>query len=291
MNGIINHKNNKKMKEFKQSELTVLSKNKTFFVPFMGELTESKPVKTNFKKTGVTEWGESLYDVETEFANGACHFYVNGFDKVYSSKSDFENGCPTKAREQFSFEDIAGAPGTKLCWHLLGYKFNTLKYWVVDNSSNSDQFVEKELPMNNFWYDYENDKWGNDDMPTCDYYTSRENAISWSSYNLNLADGTSKEVIGHNKLLKLDEDQKELVEKFKSIIQQLKDADVVIQTNLCDTIFAYNKRNVAEIETCYENIADDGYELCDGWNKIFEIATVIECSEDFDVWIKRKEEK
>lgn len=277
------------MKKFKQNELAYLMPRNFYFVYFMGKLIVGRPIKVTFTKSICAD-GESMYDIETEFESNSGYFSVHGFEQVFSNKDDFENRVNAEVFP-IAFDNTIQSSKEKLCCKLLGYKFESLSYWVLDRSNEKDLFVEKTLPMNKFWYDYTTMEWKSDELPTCDFFPTRESAISWSAYNIALADGTEKRVVGKNALLLLDEDQRSLVDQFVDIMKKMKEHKIVIQTDICDNIYAYNVRNIEAVETTYDNLSDDNYERCDGWNNKFKIGTILEYGDDNDIWIKRKEDK
>lgn len=278
------------MKTFNQNQLVCLLNLSVYFVYYKGKLIETHPLRTKYTKVGEDENGIALYDIKTVFVIQPTdeYFSVSGFDQIYESKKDFEENKPISRFQSISF-DLSSGTGIKLCFALLGYNFSTMKYWVADDKKETAPFVEKTLPMDIFFYDYKTDKWSNDCVPETDYYPTRETALSWNTYDVALKDGTIKQVLGRNKLLKLDEDQRELVGQFLGIMKKLKENKIVIQTDICNDIYAYNARNVEDIDTTYDNRTEDGYEKCDGWDKKFWIGTIDEYGDDNDVWIKRKE--
>ena len=275
-------------KLFNEKHLARLIQASRYFVYFMGKLIECHLVKTVYTKAGVDENGASLYTVETTFESCGGHFSVLGFSQVYDSIEDFEANKPTQSIQPISFL-AAEDTGEKLCFKLLGYDFLTMKYWIVDNKQESDPFIARELPMDKFCYDYEKSEWENEALPKTDYYPTRNDALNWNRYKVALADGTSKETIGKNRLLVLDEDQKELVNELVSIMSKLKESGVEIQTCLNDNIYAINTRNIDSLEITYDNMSEEGFEACDGWDNRFKIGTIAEWCDDNIVWIKRKE--
>lgn len=278
------------MKNFNLNELAYLKPKEVYYVYSTGKLMEGRPTKVTFTKSFYADTnGKSMpmYDIVTEFESNGNHFSVHGFDQVYNTKHDFEKGVPTNDPIHITFNTENS--GERLCWRLLGYKFKNLKYWVYNAINEDDQFVQKELPMDNFWYDYKTGQWSCNNFPTCDFFPTRNSAVSWNTYNMTFVDGTQKRVVGENALLVLDKDQQKLVEKFIDIMEELKEHDIAIQTDICDNIYAYNTRNVECLKTSYDDLSYDGYEVSDGWNERFKIGNIREYSDDNNVWIKRKE--
>lgn len=275
-------------KKFCECELVCLQPNLKYYVFFNGDLIEATPISTTYKKDGEDENGMELYVVETSFDSSAGIFSVFGFDQVYDSKADFERGNKTE-----SVLSVGFIPGMKCRQHLitclLGRKSHDLSYWVVD-PNDTELFVKKELSMDSFWVSYHDGKtkWHNAALPTGDYFPTRQDAIDWSSYILKKDDGTSEKIIGKNALLKLDADQKELLDQFLALKKKLEDNKVFMWTDLCCRLFAVNTRNVENYALTFENLEDAGYEECDGWNSRFEISNIEGFGDDNDFYIKRK---
>lgn len=275
-------------KRLSECALVCLQPNLKYYVFFNGDLIEANPISSTYQKDGEDENGVALYSVETQFMFNGDVFSVYGFDQVYDSREAFERGDATE-----SVLSVGFYPGMRyqnnLIYYLLGSKFCTLNYWVVDQS-DKELLVEKELSMNRFWVSYNGGRleWKNDAVPTGDYFPSRQDAIDWSSYVLKKDDGTSEKIVGKNALLRLDPDQQELVNQFLAIQKQLEDNGVCLLANTCDSLFAINTRNVANYTLSLDDLTEEGCEECNVWNDRFEISSIDEWSDDHQLYIKRK---
>lgn len=280
------------MKEFDTMNLIILGTVANCFVWFDGKLIEATPVKTSFNKVSGGD-GIPKYEVTTLFKNGDEWFEVAGYDKIYDTIHDFEAGNPT--------DNLIGVCLTKnhktvgknaivLSQMVLGYQYRgLLKYWVKDESNiGEDAFIEKELNVDCFSYDYEKNEWWCPAI-TEEHYPTRANALSWESYNIVDEDGTTKEVTGINKLISLEPDQQELVNQLADLLKKIQDNRIMLMTYLDDNIYAYNRRNVEDLSATYDPLREDGYEVADYRNEKFRVAKISEYSDDIEVWAKRKE--
>lgn len=212
---------------------------------FQGALIECHPVKATFNMCETADVNDTMYTIRTEFCSNGGYFEVDGFGQIYDSQEEFNKGVKTTMLIPICFNNKSKKKNSEmLCYKLLGYTFSDLKYWIDDKSKEHDPFVEKTLPMKKFWLDYNTLQWHNDAVPKCDYYPTRNDAINWGEYKLNHADGTSKKIVGKNKLIQLDEEQKKLVNDFVQLMDKMKENGILLQMDMECNLYAYNVKNI-----------------------------------------------
>lgn len=157
--------------------------------------------------------------------------------------------------------------------------------------------TEHELKCQSLYFDYQTNTWHTSEIPSnIPIYKTKEKACSYSIYEVVNENGEVSERVGINRLLRLDEDQKKLINRLEDLLKELKEHDVYLLADTGDNYMAYNKRNVEDINLSYNDYPDlsgdkddTGYEEADRYGKSFIInASIPQWSEDYNMFVKRK---
>ena len=153
--------------------------------------------------------------------------------------------------------------------------------------------VEDKLLMDDFYYDYGKGMFGTDELPDCEIYDSKQEALAFNTYKVVEEDGTEYERDGIGKLLMLDDDQKILLERFQNIMQEMHDNGIRLIASVEEHLGAYNTRHVDDLTLDYEATApgvDNGelYEYVERYAEVFKVPHQIEIwGEDYNIFALR----
>lgn len=224
--------------------------NQTIYVMSNGELIEYKMVKMVFHITD----GEVHSQLIVADKIGK-NFTVDEDDyvHVYYSKEDFEDG--THASNNMVKKDTAGAiwfDNYKLAW-----KDCKLVYWHMVEGEPKQEIVNVdsfECVYNECGYRIHlNDAL----VPKDDYYEKRDECLSYSEWFDVDKDGKRTKHVGVNKLIQLDDDQKELIKKFKSLLDEMKEKGIVLIGDTAESLQAFNKRHIEDWELSWDDDLSD----------------------------------
>lgn len=176
-----------------------------------------------------------------------------------------------------------------------------LQYWVMKNGNPT--FVSR--PIDRFYMTYNGDFWefvlSDDIVPPANSYSTREDLLSWSEWIEKGKDGKEKVHRGINKLIMLDDDQRELVEQFKNLLNQMRKKQISIIMSFCDEVKAFNTRKLKNwaMATCPDDLiqtSDCGCDLgkCKTANinaDAFDAGSIPVWGEDYDLYAIPKDEE
>lgn len=166
------------------------------------------------------------------------------------------------------------------------------EYWVFDEQCHVP--ARYELELDRFYYSYIDRKFHTDEFrKNCEIYDTREEALSYHSYNVVKEDGTEYQQDGINKLIMLDADQRELVRQFEEICRKMQENGVTLIGSY-NSMMAFNTRNIDKYAFDYEDFPYDmenaeSFEEADRYGKVFKVKSDIEIwGEDSKLFILRK---
>lgn len=276
------------MTKYDSNKLPTLAvRNKFYVYVETGELVECEPQSTDFFLDEVKENGSKLYSVVNRFlAEGSRVIETYDFDNIFNSVEDFENGI-SAALTYISLDRKEKSYSINVFTEILGGpKYQEPVYFAVDANG---YIKEYKLDLDHFRYKYNGGGWTCSNAPKGDWYRTKEAAISFSKTKVVDKNGNETYFRGVNNLLLLDEDQKEKIEEFKKVLNSLIDYGIFIKTDLCDNIYAYNVRNIADYG--HDMSDEEGFVDTDSQNSRFIIGHIEEYTEDSYLWIKRREEE
>ena len=132
-------------------------------------------------------------------------------------------------------------------------------------------------------------------FPEESVYKSQQDVLSWNTYKVVGQDGTEHEKVGVNKLLMLDDDQRELLKQFEDICKKMNDADMLLIGDSCEGVSVFNLRHIKNYALDYNDVPDvmDGdpedYEMADRYGMPFKVNHRIQWwDEDNRLFILRK---
>lgn len=217
------------------------------------------------------------------------------YDEAYVSPEGYEQGIAAKTSyKAFSYD-------AKKCGEVIHditmpvKRSRTADYWTFDKACQTP--VHHELTLEKFHFDYADNKFHTDEFPKdCEIYDSKEEALSYNTYKIIEKDGTEHERVGVNKLIELDEDQHELVKQFEELCKKMSDNGILLISDCCEQLAAFNIRNVNDYALDYSDKPYDqtqdpeDYELTDRYGKSFRVNHTIQIwGEDSNFFVIRKE--
>lgn len=262
--------------------------NDNVFCMINNQLQECKLLKTIF-----TADGEGLYRATTivEMPGGVTDQERVMYDTAYDSPADYE------------INKLATTNGFELSSIILSIlktkdfvgdvrKIKSKLYYTFENGEPTP----KELKLETFYFDYLANEWGTNELPDTQIYATRNDALSYNVTKVLDKDATKSERIGINKLIQLDDDQKELVHQLEELVAKLKEKDVLLLADTSDSYMAYNMRHIADVNMSCDteaDIEDDKerakYEIIDRYGKAFKVnIDCVQWSEDYELFFKRK---
>lgn len=219
---------------------------------------------------------------------------LHDYDKAYASPENYEQGTVAETEyKRFSKDE-------KQCGEVIHditmsvKRRKTVDYWTFDKAHQIP--VHHELKMEKFYYDYTDKKFHTDEFPNdCEIYDTKEDALSYNTYKIVENDGTEYEREGVNKLITLDDDQLELVKQFEGLCKKMEDNGILLISDCCEYLSAFNIRNVKDYALDYNDKPYDtvnnpeDYEQADRYGKSFQIKHTIQIwGEDNNFFIIRK---
>lgn len=267
--------------------------NECGFVFVDHKLQEVKWLRTDFKYDH-HEGDCDLYTSRTTYqkpdgTTGVLNDYNHAFDCVV----DYENNAPAtrcsyvlnKGEKCRVMNDIIGG---------IKHRAST-KYWVFDEVCKVP--AQYELELDKFYYDYSDNRFHTDEFPKdCRIYDTKEEALSYNTYSVVNEDGTEYQRDGVNKLIALDDDQRELVKQFEEICQKMSDSNISLIANY-DGVMAFNTRKIEAYVLDYEDIPScvdygnaEDYEEAERYNDGLQVdwAGIEVWSDDNKLFILRK---
>lgn len=165
-------------------------------------------------------------------------------------------------------------------------------YWIFDTKSIVP--VCDELTLDKFYFDYADRQFHTDEFPkNFNVYDTKEEALSYNTYKVVNEDGSEYEREGVNKLISLDDDQRELVKQFEEICKKMEENDLALIADY-DSLAVFNMRKVKSYVLDYNSIPEnvsnpEDYEKADRNGKAFRVNSSIEWwSDDNELFIQRK---
>lgn len=258
------------------------------FCMINNQLQECKLLKTHFFADG-----EGLYRAISivKLPSGTIDQERVAYDTVFDSPADYESNkyAETKGFDLHSFI----MPRVLMAKDIIG-KARKIKstYYTFENGEPT----QHELKLETFYYDYVNNEWKSDELPDTQIYATRDDALSYNVTEVLDENALFSTRIGINKLIQLDDDQKELVHQLEELVVKLKEQGVLLLADTSDNYMVYNMRHIiAHNMNCdtEADIADDEerakYEVADRWGKAFKVNINLEqWSEDYGIFFKRK---
>lgn len=250
-----------------------------------GKLEEVKLIRTTYE----------LYETEHAYVDETIVLRPNGetykigqmqFEQLYESPEDYEKHVPLSQHTLNMTDDyvIRRLFGSHRHCHNNYYIF-------VDGKAH-----KKTISLDHLAFDYENGELmldGESRIPEeVETYQNAQEAYDFNIYKVVDETGKETERIGCNRLLLLDNDQKELIQELNALIQKIKDNGIFLVTDCCDDVRAFNVRNVAGYEMAYSesDLPDDGrkWEECLRYaNQNKTDASITNWSEDYTIYITR----
>lgn len=271
--------------------LRVFTKNGGF-VMVDRKLQEVKWLRTEFKYDQ-KEDDTLFYVAHTTFQKpDGTTGVLDNYDMAFDSVEKYEKGISAETSYKTLF--IHKNDGDVLRDVIRGVKrsLNT-KYWVFDKSFRVP--VQYELELEKFYFDYSDNRFHTDEFQKdCEIYDTKEEALSYNTYKVVNEDGSEYEREGINKLISLDDDQRELVKQFEDICKKMKENDLALIADY-NFLAVFNMRRVANYELSYEPEPDttygnpEDYERADRYGKTFQLNSGIEWwGDDNNLFILRK---
>lgn len=254
----------------------IYSNNKGF-VLLEGALQEVTIVKTVF-----TNWGDK-YTATTFFStcNGGYSERTSAL-KVYNSPADYEKD------KEMPFESV----GEDVIKERRPEDFEGIDFgWFLVNGEPQ----QIDLIPDKVVFNYLSGRYEVPDHVTesGDVYKSREECLSFNTYNVKHADGTITKRKGAGTLLMLDDDQKILLKKFEDAYKALRKSGVTFFWS-CDNTLVFNTRNIEKSFFDEYEAKHEDYEEVNIFNEAFVCdvncgGDVYPCADDLNIFIKRKD--
>lgn len=218
--------------------------------------------------------------------NYTVNRYVDVFDSIQKYKDDIA--------AETSYKTLCGESGC-VVQDVFGQRFKSIAYWTMKNGEP----IIKTFELTHFKFNYLTNKFEASEKPYGTPYVTREECVSYNDIKVIDKDGNTSLNTGINKLLQLDDDQKELVGQFENLLREMRDKDIFLLSDCCERITAYNFRNVDGYTLNYnpeltESDVDPGenpndFERADRYGELFEVDGRIEqWGDDNNLFIKRK---
>lgn len=254
--------------------LRVFTKN-SGFVMVDRKLQEVKWLRTEFKYDHKDE-DFLLYTAHTTFQKpDGTTGVLNDYDMAFDSVEKYEKGISAETSYKTLF--TRKNDGDVIRNVIRGVKRSTNpEYWVFDKSCHVP--VQYKLELEKFYFDYSDSCFHTDEFPKdCKIYDTKEEALSYNTYKVIEQDGTEYERDGVNKLIMLDDDQRELLKQFEDICKKMNDADMLLISDSCEDMSVFNLRHIKNYALDYNDVPDvmDGdpedYERADRYGVPFKV--------------------
>ena len=191
---------------------------------------------------------------------------IQGFVRlsdIYDSVEDYLAGKKCSSHSVRPFQ-----PAVFNSWKSANGDF----YYIEDNQVKFLNTCE----MSTAYYDFERDIFYSEEFKGREFFRTEEDAATFLDVEVNRADGTIERAQGINRLLMLDEDQRELIKQLKDLLAKIKENGIMLYSDTDGEYFAYNTRNVEDIHVDYkDDFDDDSYECSGSCDKHFREGCLI----------------
>ena len=217
---------------------------------------------------------------------------LDNYDKAFDCVEEYEKGIPAETSyKELSADKIGGSVMCDITRDIKRYASS--EYWVFDDISHVP--VRYELELKKFYFDYSDNRFHTDEfLKDVNIYDTKEEALSYNTYKVVNEDGSEYEREGINKLVSLDDDQRELVKQFEDICKKMKENDMALIADY-DTLAIFNMRKTTNYELSYEDKPDtnfgnpEDYERVDRYGSAFKVYSGIRCwDDDYNLFVLRK---
>lgn len=275
------------MDRVNKTDLRVFS-NDTVYTMFDGKLQECKLLKTFF-----TADMDDTFSVRTTYQlpDGTVRDDYMRYDTAFDTPSDYECNKEAMTNEWSLDKAISNIFQHRNVVDYLQYRKRDWKTFYTFEDGEPQQHTPS---YDMIYFDYEQKAWNSKEVPDEPIYWTHGGACSYNTIKVVDVDGNESERVGCNKLLELDDDQKELVGQLECIVNQLRNSGVALLADTSDRYVAYNMRNVEDYAFGLD-IADigredtDKFEMIERYGKSFILdINITQWSEDYEMFIKRK---
>ena len=218
---------------------------------------------------------------------------LDNYDKAFDSVEKYEKGISAETSYKTLFTRKNDGDVIRDIIRGVKRSFNP-EYWVFDKSCHIP--VRYKLELEEFYFDYSDNRFHTDEFPKdCKIYDTKEEALSYNTYKVIEQDGAEYERDGVNKLIMLDDDQRELLKQFEDICKKMNDADMLLISDSCEDMSVFNLRHIKNYALDYNDVPDvmDGdpedYERADRYGIPFKVNHHIQWwGDDSSLFILRK---
>lgn len=208
---------------------------------------------------------------------------IEGYEKCESAETTRMTCCVPSERHYGNSDDVV--------YDIVqgkGLLSGIVAFWVWNEFECCPE--KCDLKLNNFYYDYTKACFCSDELPKGRLYNTREEALSFNSYKVVDKYGNKTRRDGINKLLMLDDDQKELIQQFCDIVKKIDESGIELIGDY-NGLQAFNRRKVADIVIDFEEQDEKEWQKAKRYDKTFEVPVQIGIwGDDNDVYVKRNEE-
>ena len=219
---------------------------------------------------------------------------LDDYDMAFDSVEKYENGISAETSYKTLYTQKNGGDVVNNIIH--GVKRSSLPvYWTFDKSCQAP--VEYKLEYEEFVFDYSDNRFHTGEFPKgCDIYDTKEDALSDNTYKVVEKNGTEYEREGVNKLIMLDDDQRELLKQFEDICHKMNENDMILICDTCEDMSVFNIRRIKNFALDYSDTPEvmDGnpedYEKVDRYGMTFKVNHNIAIwGDDNNLFILRKD--
>lgn len=217
---------------------------------------------------------------------------LDNYDMAFDSVEEYEKGISSETSyKELSADKIGGSVMCDITRDIKRYA--TSEYWVFDDISHVP--VRYELELKKFYFDYSDNRFHTDEfLKDVNIYDTKEEALSYNTYKVVNEDGSEYEREGINKLVSLDDDQRELVKQFEDICKKMEENDMALIADY-DTLAIFNMRKTTNYELSYGDKPDtdfgnrEDYERVERYGSAFKVYSGIKCwDDDCNLFVLRK---
>lgn len=258
-----------------------------------GKLEEVKLIRTDYERQ-TSDDGEMFYKDKTIVQRPNGSLFTMGQiqrDWLYESPEEYEKGTRMSVGT-YNLKD------RDVISKLFGERGNHRHDGEVYYTFSGGKAHKNVLSLVFLTYDYAKDRISLADYcvipDSTDTYRSEQEAFDYNSYKVVDENGVEAEREGCNRLLFLDDDQKEMVFEFEKLVKKMENNGILLVTDCCDDIRAFNTRNISDYAMAYnENeLEKDGkkWEECHRYSYQNEVnVSIANWFEDHTIYIHRKE--
>lgn len=257
------------------------------FMLYDGKLQEMKAKKTTYTWNGCGSYNERT----TLIAPDGTEIPDCYWECMFATIEDYEANKNVLQHDGATVSwPISGSNGSHWCnvlsFILRPYRIASADgfYWTFDNK----QPIENELELTRFEYDYNSRKYTTRELPKCEIYGTREEALESNVYTVVDEYGNETERVGVNKLLQLDDTQKELAKRWGELLKEMKANNMRIICDMDGNFEVYNTKNVKEFYLDCDP-REQYHERVNRASKCFELESgdIEMWSDDSSVYIQR----